>query len=182
MRGAVGLQAAWMLARGERSGVVLLQTDDWAQAGLSFRAVWLSLPAFVALEALSWAQAGIPAAASEIFVRDLLSMLIGWLGFLLLMRRVCSAIGRSAAWPRFIVAWNWCSLLQAVVLVGVGLPDMLGAPGWVGETAWLVAMGWSLWLGWFAAGLTLDVNGRLAAAVVMLDLAFELMVSGLVVG
>ena len=48
------------------------------------------------------------------------------------------------------------------------------------ETAWLVALGWALWLEWFAARLTLRLPGRTALALVLLDQALGLVVSGVI--
>ena len=47
--------------------------------------------------------------------------------------------------------WNWCNVVQYLLLVLAGLPLLLGAPDWIDQTAGLVALGWALWLEWFAA-------------------------------
>jgi hypothetical protein len=174
-----------MLARGKPGGAALLAVpglDAWSEAGRSFWAVVLSLPAFVALRAMDWAVAGMPEGAALGFTRALLGLVIEWIGFLVLMHLVCRRQRRAALWPGFVIAWNWCSLLQALVAVAAALPGVLGAPGWVDDTARLAVAGWSLWLGWFVARLALGLPGFMAAAVVALDLALELAITGLVGG
>lgn len=180
MRPGVALHGAWLLARGQPIGLALLSVPPDAVAeetGQSFWALALSIPAFVALQAIGWVTDGVPEDVAGTFVRDLLGLIVGWLGFLALMHPVCRRIGRPAQWPRFVVAWNWCSLLQALMLVVAGLPALLGAPEWLGETAGLVALGWSLWMGWFLTRLTLALSPLMAAVVVGLDLSFELLVT-----
>lgn len=182
MRAADGLHGAWLLARGEPAGLAYLAVSRPDAAGASFWALILGLPAFVALHALGWATTGMPPDIATQFARDLASLLIGWLGFLVLMHAVCARIGRATLFQGFVIAWNWCSLLQLLMLVAGALPGVLGAPDLLIQTVWLVAVGWSVWLSWFATRLTLSLPGAMAACVIGLDLAFELLVGSLVGG
>jgi hypothetical protein len=178
-----GLQAALMLARGRSEGIALLAADPEAEAAAASRSFWaivLSLPAFVALHLLDWAQSGLPPHAAHRFALDLLGYGIGWVAFALLSHRLAAMLDRSARWPRFIAAWNWCNVIQYLMLVvGTALPQLLGLPDIVQQTAWLVAMGWALWLEWYATRLALGVLGMQAAALVAADFAIGLFLLGL---
>ena len=178
-----GLQAALMLARGRSEGMALLtgDVDGEAQAaGRSFWAIALSLPAFIALHLLDWAQTGLPSHAAHRFALDLASYAIGWTGFALLSHRLATMLGRAARWPRFIAAWNWCNVIQYLMLVvGTALPQLLGLPEIVQQTAWLVAIGWALWLEWYATKLALDLAALSAAALVAADFALGMFLLGL---
>lgn len=185
MRAGTWLHGAWLLARGQPIGLALLAVPAETAADITARSFWaliLSIPAFVALQAMGWLTDGLPPDALDSFTRGLLSLIVGWLGFVALMHPVCRRMGRARLWPRFVVAWNWCSLLQALMLVAAAIPGVLGAPDWLGQTAGLVALGWSLWLGWFVARLTLGLGAMMAVAVVGLDLSFELLVSSVIGG
>ena len=109
---------------------------------------------------------------------DLLFYVIGWIGYAVLSRSLVAALGRSQHWPRFITVWNWCNVVQYLLLVIAGLPLLFGAPDWVDETAGLVALGWALWLEWFAARVALDVSGVAAVGMVVLDITIGLLLSG----
>ncbi len=170
---ATGLQAALLLARGRPEGVGLLAAEGrpaLATAARSFWAAALCLPAFVCLQVLDLSQgAGPPSHAAHGFGLQLLGYVIDWAGFALVTRWLAGAIGREQRWPIFIAAWNWCNVIQYLLLVVASLPPLLGLPGIVGETAWLVATGWALWIEWYATRLALDVTRLQAFGLVLLD-------------
>jgi hypothetical protein len=170
---ATGLQAALLLARGKPDGLTLLASDAepaLATAARSFWAAALCLPAFVCLQLIDLAQEPrLPPHAAHGFALQLLGYVIDWGGFALLTRWLATIIGRGARWPTFIAAWNWCNVVQYLLLVVASLPPLLGMPDIVGETAWLVATGWALWLEWYATRLALDVTRLQATGLVLLD-------------
>ena len=176
-----GLHAALLLARGRADGLLLLAApEDEARvtAARSFWAVALCLPAFIALHLLDWAQYGPPPNPERGFALDLMGYVIGWMGFALLSRSVAIGLGRGRHWHCFIAAWNWCNVVQYLMLVAAAIPVLLGAPDWLCQTAWLVAMGWALWLEWFATRLALDLPKLQAAGLVVLDLMLGLLLVG----
>ena len=171
---ATGLQAALLLARGNPGGVALLATTEgepaMATATRSFWAAALCLPAFVCLQLIDLAQAPkLPPDAAHGFALQLIGYAIDWAGYALLTRWLAGVIGRGARWPVFIAAWNWCNVVQYLLLVLASLPPLLGMADIVGETAWLVATGWALWLEWYATRLALDVTRLQAVGLVLLD-------------
>ena len=176
-----GLQAALLLARGRPEGLGKLSepgSDAMRMAARSFWAILLCLPAFICLHLIDWAQ-GAEADPARSLALDLMGYATGWLAFAVLSHRLAHALGRGAHWPRFIAAWNWCNVLQYLMLVAAALLTLLGLPDWMAETAWLVAMGWALWLEWFATRLTLALPKRTAAVLVMIDVAIGLFLVGL---
>ncbi len=178
---ATGFQAAWLLARGRADGLTVLGSppDTVAVARRSFWALLFCLPAFLCLHLLDQRAAGGTAGGSARgLAADLLGFVIGWLGFALASYQVAGALGRRAMWPRFITLWNWCNVVQYLMLVAAALPGLLGLPDVVGQTAWLVALGWALWLEWFMTGLALAIPAPMAATLVILDVAIGLIVAG----
>jgi hypothetical protein len=173
-----GLQAAWLLARGRPEGVRHID-NDLRVARRSFLAAGVALPAFLCLRLLDAAAEGPPAHAAHAWALDLLFYVIGWAGYAVLSHPLAKALGRAQHWPRFITVWNWCNVVQYLLLVIAGIPLLLGAPDWVDQTAGLVALGWALWLEWFAARVALDITGLAAFGMVMLDIALGLVLSGL---
>jgi hypothetical protein len=177
-----GLQAALLLARGRPEGMALLAAppdQEMAQAARSFWALTLCLPAFLCLHLLDWAQIGMPAQPAISLAYDFAGYVIGWCAFALVSHRLAGKLGRAAAWPRFIAIWNWCNVIQYLMLVAAALPGLLGLPDLVGQAVWLFAMGWALWLEWYATRLALDIPGPPAAALVALDVALGLLMVAL---
>ena len=172
-----GMQAALLLARGRSDGLRYVE-DDMAGAARSFWAAAICLPAFVCLRLLAWMGGGMPSHAGHVFALDLVSFGVGWCGFAVLSYRLVGAMGLRERWPRFITLWNWCNLVQYLMLVAASLPALLGLPELVGQTAWLAAIGWALWLEWFMTGLALGVPGVVAAGLVAMDVAIGLFVAG----
>jgi hypothetical protein len=179
-----GLQAALLLARGRPEGVVLLATGDEPHLTTAARSFWaaaLCLPAFVCLQAIGWAQgSGPPPHAAHEFALQLLGYVIDWTGFALLTRLLAVIVGRGHRWPVFIAAWNWCNVVQYLLLVVASLPPLLGLPGIVGETAWLVATGWAIWLEWYATRVALDVTRLQAVGLVLLDEAMGFLILAII--
>ena len=110
---------------------------------------------------------------------DLLSYIIGWIGFALLSRPIAEAMGAAPHWPRFIVLWNWCNVVQYLLLVLASVPGLLGAPALVQEAVSLIAIGWALWLEWFAIKLALEVSTLAALGLLGLDLSIGLALTAL---
>jgi hypothetical protein len=170
-----GLQAALLLARGRADGMRVLAGREEPAAVTAARSFWaaaLCLPAFVCLQVIDMTLAPhLPPHTGHRLALQLFGYAIDWAGFALLTHWLCGTAGRLAAWPRFIAAWNWCNVIQFLLMVTAALPSLLDLPDIVGETAWLVAAGWSLWLEWFATRLALGVGGIQAIGFVLLDLA-----------
>ncbi len=176
------LHGAFLLARGRPEGLLLiaaLPEAEMATAGRSFWAIAVCLPAFLCLHLLDWSDNGVPAEPAQALTLDLLSYVIGWVGFALLSHRVAGQMGRGALWPRFIAVWNWCNVVQYMMLVTAALAALLDVPDLLAQTLWLVAFGWAMWLEWYATRLALAVPGGPAAVLVALDFALGIFLVGL---
>jgi hypothetical protein len=171
-----GMHGALLLARGRADGVRYVE-DDMAGAARSFWAVALSLPAFVCLRLLAWMEAGVPPHAAHIFALDLMTYLIGWCGFAVLSHRLVRVMGLAPRWPRFIALWNWCNVVQYMLLVVFSIPGLLGAPAPLDQASQLFGLGWALWLEWFAFRLTLGIGIVAAAGLVALDVAIGVLLA-----
>ncbi len=172
---AAGVQAALLLARGQPAGLGLLATEEepaLATAARSFWAALLCLPAFVCLQLIDIAQNAAPPHAFAVeahgFALHLCGYIIEWAGLAVLTWWLARALGRAVLWPTFIATWNWCNVVQSLLLVTAKLPWLLGMPDMVGETVELVAVGWALWLEWYVARLALGLTAIQAVGLVVL--------------
>jgi hypothetical protein len=178
---AAGLHGAFLLARARPEGLAFVEASP-AGALRSFWAAAICLPAFLALRLFAWGAEGIPGGASLplALLVELIGNVIGWVGFALASRPLAEAMGRGGAWPRFLAAWNWTSVVQHLVMLAVVLPGgAFGTPGTVSQALGIVALGYAVWLEWFVARGALRVPGMAAAGFVLLDLAIGLFLHGL---
>lgn len=163
-----GLHAALLFARGRAEGLRYIEADT-AGARRSFWAMALCLPAIVCLRLMNWVEYGAPAHAAQAFSLGLLGDVIAWLAFAVLTFQIMPLLADGKRWPRFITAWNWCNVVENLLLVVGGLPALLGAPAMVSETAQIFFIGWALWIEWFAIKEALDTNGLVAGILLVLD-------------
>jgi hypothetical protein len=163
-----GLYAALLLARGRADGVVLVPGDR-SSAARSFWAIAFCIPSVICRLLISWAETGVPPDASRLLGRELIIFVLGWLIFVEVTHRLAPLIGQAERWGRFIAVWNWCNVVESVLIVIGGLPELLGAPSIVGEAAELVTIGWALWLEWYATRLAFGVSTLTALWLVLLD-------------
>jgi hypothetical protein len=175
---SAGLHAALLLACGRSEGLRYVE-EDMAGAARSFWAAAICLPAFICLRLLAWIEAGLPPRAADVLALDLLSYAIGWCAFAVLSHRLVGAMGLAAHWPRFIALWNWCNVVQYLLMVVFSIPGLLGAPPLFDESAQVFALGWALWLEWFAFRLTLAIGVVPAAGLVALDVAIGVLLAAL---
>jgi hypothetical protein len=115
-------------------------------------------------------------------LRQVAAFVLGWLAYAALSERMAAASGREALWPRFILLWNWCNLVQYLLLCAALVPELLGVPAALAQGAWLVAICWAMWLQWWATRLGLALGGGPAALLVVADLAVGLLVARLTSG
>jgi len=167
---AVGLAGAARLAFGKADGAVLVPGDR-RTAVRSFWAIAFAVPSVLCRLLMAWAVEGFPTDPGHQIGRELITFVVGWLLFVEATHRIAPLLGRAQRWPRFIALWNWCNVVEGVLVVLGALPDLMGAPPVVGQASVLITIGWALWLEWYATRLTLDVGIGVAIGFVALDQA-----------
>lgn len=173
-----GLHAALRLAGGNADGVVLVRGDQKTIAR-SFWAIALCVPAVIGRLSMSWVDTGVPADASHLIGREVIVFVVGWLVFVELTHRLTPLIGRADQWGRFVVIWNWCNVIEGLLVVIGGIPGTLGAPEIVAQACELVTIGWALWLEWYATRLTLGLRPMAAVSLVLLDQSIGILLASL---
>jgi hypothetical protein len=176
----VGLNAALRLARGRADGVVLLPGDRNTILR-SFWSIALCVPTVVGRLLMSWVDSGLPDDAMHLVAREVIVFIVGWLVFVEVTHRLAPRINRAERWGRFIAVWNWCNVIEGVLVVIGGVPGTLGAPAIVDQACELITIGWALWLEWYATRLALGVGPLAAVALVVLDQSIGIMLASLAV-
>lgn len=180
-RMTLGLSAALRLARGRADGVALVADDVGTTAG-SFWAIAFCIPSIVCRVLMAWVGTGPPADAGHEIARELLIFLVGWLVFVEASYWLARLLGVQHRWRRFIGVWNWCNVIEGVLVIAGAIPGLLGAPDAINETCQLITLGWALWLEWYAVRLSLGVDGFAAAGLVILDQAIGLLLGAAALG
>jgi len=165
---AAGLSGAARLAIGKPDGVVLV-TGDRRTAIRSFWAIAFCLPSVVCRLLIAWSVDGPPVNPGRQMGRELVIFVVGWLLFVEVTHRVAPLLDRTHRWPRFIALWNWCNVVEGVLIIIGGLPGLFGAPTIIAEASELVTIGWALWLEYYATRLAMHVTVVPAIGFVLLD-------------
>ena len=176
-----GMQAAWLFARGDVQGAALLTGEPAAEraaARSSFWSILLCLPAVLCVYLVDPTATRIGSGIGRL----LLGEVVDWVGFAVLTHVLIGQAGLGSRWPRYITAWNWCNLLQGLMMVGAVIPTLLGLPDAIRETTGLVVVGWGLWLEWFATRVTLGIPGAAAFLLVAMDVLLSSVVSAMLSG
>jgi hypothetical protein len=175
---ASGLSAALRLAGGRPDGVVLIPADR-VSIVRSFWAIALCLPAVVCRLLMSWAVSGVPDDALHSVGREVVVFGLGWLIFVEVTHRLAPLIGRAERWGRFIAVWNWCNVVEGILVVVGAIPGTLGAPAIIGQACELITIGWALWMEWYATRLTFGVGRVTATWLVLLDQSIGIFLASL---
>ncbi len=176
---AKALYGAWRLARLDPSG--LDQFDNTVEAfWRSFYAMLIAAPGQVILVALRHSAQAPKTGPIDALLIESIGYVIGWFAFPFVMLYVADKLDRGERYFRYIAASNWAVVLQtglllAVVAIvhGLALARFTAVfLGWGAMAAVLVYL-------WFIARVGLDINGRVAVAIVGLDLGVSIVVKGL---
>jgi hypothetical protein len=173
-----GLGAALRLARGRADGIALVHGDRHTVTQ-SFWSIALCVPSVFCRLLMSWAASGLPKDAGHAATREVVVFLLGWLVFVEVTHWLVPVIGRGERWGRFIAIWNWCNVLEGILVIAGGIPGMLGAPAIVDQAFELIMIGWALWLEWYATRLALGVGALTAMSFVVLDQSLGVLLASL---
>jgi hypothetical protein len=176
----MGLSAALRLARGRADGMTLVGDDQGTTAG-SFWAIAFCLPSVVCRVLMSWIETAIPAHGGHEMARELIIFVLGWLMFVEATYWLARLLGLAHRWRRFIVAWNWCNVIEGVLVIAGGVPGLLGVPAIIDEACQLITLGWALWLEWYATRLSLGIDGFGALGLVVLDQAIGIILGAVAI-
>ncbi|HEY0185587.1 MAG TPA: hypothetical protein VGC09_22525 [Rhodopila sp.] len=176
----LGLHAALRLARGRADGVVMVPGDRKTIIR-SFWAIVLCLPSVVARLLMSWADTGLPSDAAHLVAREIIVFILGWLVFVEVSHRLAPLIGRADRWGRFIAVWNWCNVIEGVLVIIGGIPGTFGAPPVIDEACELITIGWALWLEWYATRLAFGVGSMAAVGFVLLDQSIGILLASVAI-
>lgn len=143
----------------------------------SFTAAVLSIPAYVIVTAMRSNAVYVEPAAY--FLIESIAYVTGWVAFPFAMLYVVDALDRRERYITFVVATNWAVAIQIALIAFIAALEGVGLlTEDLGRFFSLVATLWILTFQWFIARTALDISAPAAVAVVLLDLAIGLTVTG----
>jgi hypothetical protein len=174
-----GFYGAWRLALFDPSG---MRYFDRSLRGF-WRSFMVAILAAVPTALLIWLHLSglrVDAGPPRILAAETIFYVIGWVAFPLVMFYVVPIIDRVDHYLGFIVAYNWASLIQLLVLLpayGLAASQML--PPGASQALSFAAWGAILVYEWFVVRTALALPGLAAAGIVLLDVILSLIVDGL---
>ena len=181
---ATGLYGAYRLAHLDTRGMTWF---DETLPGFwkSFFAALLAAPLYALFTALNLPDdtAKEPletAGGARVFLIEALTYVIGWVLFPLVMIRITDLLQRQQEYLRFIVAYNWAGVLQIAIflpVVGLTVSGLLPLAG--GNFLSMIVLFAVLYYQWFITRTALRIGVAAAVAIVCLDMALSILVTGI---
>jgi hypothetical protein len=166
---SIALYGVWRLASLDRAGAHFFENTP-AAFWKSFNAAWLALPGYTLLVLLGFAQNPVDAGAFRVLSVELITYVISWVLFPLVMVAFTDTVKSDRNYFRFVTAWNWSIVLQAYLFLGVSAFTASGTvPESLGALISLVATFAIFFYQGFIARTMLDVTVPVAVLVVFID-------------
>ena len=173
---AKALYGAWRLARFDPGG--LDQFGDTAEAcWRSFYAMLIAAPFYVILVALRLSELETTNGPIHIFLVEVIAYVIGWFAYPFIMLYVADFLDRRERYYRYIVAYNWATvlLIALLTLVSVVVESLkLSLPSAAFLSFVIMLLILAYW--WFIARVGLDIKGW-AVAIAGLDFFLGIVLS-----
>jgi hypothetical protein len=175
------LLGSWLLLIRNIEGYRLF-TQTEAGFWRSFSAIVLIAPLYLYATTIQIELPGEPdAAAAPSFAMSMVGLVLEWVGWPLAMVVIARYGGLQEGFSRYIIAYNWSSVLVVAMLMPPLILLDLGlvGPGFAAMLSF-VAMLISLYFRWFVARTALEISGLVAAALVLGDVVLSLFINRLV--
>jgi hypothetical protein len=108
---------------------------------------------------------------------ELLAYAIAWLAFPVVLAALSRSLGVEARFVRYIVAYNWCGVIQNGVYLPIAIFGFIGVMSVpTANLLTIVAIGWVLVYTYFITRSALGVTGSTAVGIVVMDLALGIVI------
>ncbi|HEY4136124.1 MAG TPA: hypothetical protein VGO34_13020 [Alphaproteobacteria bacterium] len=170
---SAGIYGAWRLAHFDPQGLRYFDSSD-AGFWRSFWAAVIAAPAYALVVALNLGDGDPPVNLARLVLIEGIAYVMGWTAFPLAMAGVAQKLGRGHHFTRYIVACNWCGVIEMTaflpaVAIGAAIPGLSILPALVA----LALFGYQ----WYVARLALDVSPVQAVLPVALNFLLGLVIS-----
>jgi len=173
------LYGAVRLARFDANGMAFF---DISVRGFwrSFYAAAIVAPFYGILLAIRFSAANIDASGPRYIAVEAIAYVISWVAFPVVMASFSRFLEREQRYLRFIVAYNWASVLQNAIYIPLAMLAASGAiSGGNANTLGIIVLIIILVYSWFIAITALDLSAGMATGVVALDLVLSIFIDAI---
>lgn len=173
------LYGSWRLAHFDRRGMAYF---DKTVEGFwrSFFAALLVAPLYAVMLGLRYTASGEAADPIHFGLIEALSYLISWFAYPVVMITLTEALGCRDRFVGYMVAYNWCMVLQNCLLVPIATLNGLHVFGPdIATMLWLLAVIAVLVYLWFITRAGLNVPPLTAVGIVSVDVLLSLVINAM---
>jgi hypothetical protein len=176
------LYGALHLARGDTSGMAFFNATEqgfWR----SFTAAILIAPLFALLLTIRYHVNEAGVSLLRFTAIETIAYVVSWVVFPLLLFHLTDILGIGHRFIRYIVAYNWASVLQNLLYLPFALLVEAHLVQGAGSTFFgIILLGLVLLYTWFVTRTALEVTNLLAAGLVMIDLVLSIFINTITQG
>ncbi|MDP7423876.1 MAG: hypothetical protein QF394_00475 [Rhodospirillales bacterium] len=176
------LYGALHLARGDTSGMAFFNATEqgfWR----SFTAALLIAPLFALLLTIRYHVNEAGVSLLRFTAIETIAYVVSWVAFPLLLFHLTDILGTGHRFVRYIVAYNWASVLQNLLYLPFALLVEAHLVQGAGSTFFgILLLGLVLLYTWFVTRTALEVTNLLAAGLVMIDLVLSIFINTITQG
>tara|TARA_B100000959_G_scaffold44654_1_gene45127 strand:+ start:2325 stop:2900 length:576 start_codon:yes stop_codon:yes gene_type:complete len=176
------LYGALHLARGDTSGMAFFNATEqgfWR----SFTAALLIAPLFALLLTIRYHVNEAGVSLLRFTAIETIAYVVSWVAFPLLLYHLTDILGTGHRFIRYIVAYNWASVLQNLLYLPFALLVEAHLVQGAGSTFFgIILLGLVLLYTWFVTRTALEVTNLLAAGLVMIDLVLSIFINTITQG
>lgn len=176
------LYGALHLARGDTSGMAFFNATEqgfWR----SFTAALLIAPLFALLLTIRYHVNEAGVSLLRFTAIETIAYVVSWVAFPLLLFHLTDILGTGHRFIRYIVAYNWASVLQNLLYLPFALLVEAHLVQGAGSTFFgILLLGLVLLYTWFVTRTALEITNLLAAGLVMIDLVLSIFINTITQG
>ena len=176
------LYGALRLARGDTGGMAFFNATEqgfWR----SFTAAILIAPLFALLLTIRYHVNEAGVSLLRFTAIETIAYVVSWVAFPLLLFHLTDILGTGHRFVRYIVAYNWASVLQNLLYLPFALLVEAHLVQGAGSTFFgIILLGLVLLYTWFVTRTALEVTNLLAAGLVMIDLVLSIFINTITQG
>ena len=145
----------------------------------SFNAALIIAPFYAGLLLMRYQTGEVSASAFRFISIEVISYIIAWVAFPVVVDLLISAMDRREKYIRFIIAYNWAAVLQNLLYLPMAMLSVNGifSPSNAGILGLIILVFFMLYT-WFITKTALEIPGGPAAAIVAIDFTLSLLING----
>jgi hypothetical protein len=175
---ARALYGAYRLASLDASGMGYFRNTRGA-FWRSFNAALIIAPFYAGLLLMRYTMGEISTTALRFISIEVISYIITWVAFPVVVDFLITAMGRREKYIRFIIAYNWAAVLQNLLYLPLAMLSVNGVlpPSSAGFLGLIILVLFMVYI-WFITKAALGIPGGRAATIVAIDFTLSLLING----